>query len=75
MDIIIWSLEKQTHREVIQCIGIYGEVIQHDPQFDTVDVRLDESVIVKTHYDSVTLDLGGKLAIIDKDEFECIKIY
>lgn len=75
MNIHIKDLDMQTHREVFNAIGNYCEVLHNDTTWDTIDVRLDESVIVKTHFDSVTLDLGGKLATIEKDEFEIIEIY
>lgn len=75
MYIIIKDLDNQTHNEVIKCIGNYGEALYYDMDADTADVRLDESVILKTHFDSVTLDLGGKLATIEHDEFGTIEIY
>ena len=75
MKIIIKDLDKQAHDEIVKCIGIYGEVQHYSPQSEIYDVRLDESVIVKTHFDSVTLDLGGKLATIEQDEFGIIEIY
>ena len=75
MNIIIKDLDKQAHDEVVKCIGIYGEVRHYDPQSDIYDVKLDESVIVKTHSDSVTLDFGGKLATIEQTEFGRIEIF
>lgn len=75
MNIVIKDLDKRAHREVFNTIGNYGTVLNNDDKNDMVDVLLNEPVFIKTHFDSVTLDLAGKLAIIDKDEFDVIEVY
>lgn len=38
------------------------------------DITLSENVILKTHWDQITLDLGGKLFTIEDNEFESVVI-
>lgn len=40
----------------------------------TFDLTLTENVILKTHDDSITLDKGGTLATISRDDFKVITI-
>ena len=75
MNIIIKDLDRQAHREIFNTIGNYCQVLPNTETPNTVDVELNECVIVKTHLDSVTLDYGGKIATVDKNEFVIIHIY
>lgn len=41
---------------------------------DLADLVLDDPVILKSYDDHVTLDLGGKLMCLSKDQFVSIEI-
>lgn len=45
-----------------------------DSEFSLYDVALSDCVILKTHFDSITLDRGGKISTIYEDDFERIEI-
>lgn len=69
----IWGLNKQVYNDLVTSLGeYYTKVVSIDDK--NVDVTLKESVILKVHMDTVTLDLGGKIATIDANGFHYIAI-
>ena len=73
MSMTIWGLSKRVHDDLITLLGeYYTKVVSIDDK--NVDVTLRKSIILKVHMDSVTLDLGGRLATIDVNDFHYIAI-
>lgn len=73
MLITIWGLSKQAHNDLINLLGEYYTKIDVVDD-NNIDVTLRKSVILKSHIDTVTLDLGGRLATIDANDFHYIAI-
>ena len=73
MLITIFGLSKQTHNDLITLLGEYYTKVD-EVDDNNVDVTLRKSVILKTHIDDVMLDLGGRLATIDANDFHYIAI-
>lgn len=70
----IWGLSKQAHNDLINSLGEYYTKVVDGVDGSNIDVTLRKSVILKTHIDSVTLDLGGRIATIDTNDFHYIAI-
>lgn len=73
MLITIWGLSKQVHNHLIALLGEYYTKVDA-ADGNNVDVTLRKSVILKTHKDNVLLDLGGRLATIDANDFHYVAI-
>ena len=73
MLITIWGLSKQVHNDLINSLGEYYTKVDVVDD-NNIDVTLRKSVILKSYIDSVTLDLGGWVAIIDVNDFHYIAI-
>lgn len=73
MLITIWGLNKQVHNDLINSLGEYYTKIDVVDD-NNIDVTLRKSVILKSHIDTVTLDLGGRIATIDANDFHYIAI-
>ena len=73
MLITIFGLSKQAHNDLITSLGEYYTKVDVVDD-NNVDVTLRKSVILKTHIDDVMLDLGGRLATIDVNDFHYIAI-
>lgn len=69
----IWGLSKQAHNDLIESLSEYYTKVD-DVDDNNIDVTLRKSVILKVHTDTVTLDLGGRLATIDANDFHYIAI-
>lgn len=73
MLITIWGLNKRVHNDLILLLGEYYTKVDVVDD-NNVDVTLRKSVILKSHIDAVTLDLGGRIATIDVNDFHYIAI-
>lgn len=73
MLITIWGLSKQAHNDLINSLGEYYTKVDVVDD-NNVDVTLRKSVILKSHIDEVTIDLGGRLATINANDFHYIAI-
>lgn len=76
MEITIIGLLKERHDEIVFELTerYYNKLETADGGFDCYDVVLSDAIILKTRDDGVTLDLGGKLASINANEFKYIDI-
>lgn len=73
MLMIIRGLSKQAHNDLITSLGEYYTKVDVVDD-NNIDVQLRKSTILKVHLDAVTLDLGGRLATIDVNDFNYIAI-
>lgn len=78
MKVVIRNLSQKALKELDEDLGPakfwIDEVSPNGLDQNVFDVTLAEGVMIKTHFDSLTIDRGNHIAILNEDEFEKVVI-
>ena len=75
MEVVIRSLAKGQVDEIKHYLGKDTIIdISESESCDCLDVILDNAIILKTHFNGITLDKGGKKYILNSYSFWRIEI-
>lgn len=78
MRIVIKNLSQKALKEMGEELGeakFWLEEAKESYEFEKCfDITLSDGVMIKTHFDSITIDCGGHLYFLEEQDFEKVVI-